>query len=139
MVWHNETVVGVDATIEALNRLLPRLEPFQCIVIQPREGMKFMLFRKPWIGILVSGRLSRGEAAQLHVVGERLRLSASGSTPSEDGARGFAFCYPNEGSNMALDCRQFLDVFCNISSVITIHGVNATVNTFPPNIGQDNP
>jgi hypothetical protein len=136
--WHSEEILGVDAAVRTLKRLVPRLGPFQCIVVQPRAGTKLMLFQKPWVGILVSGKLSGKEVSQLTEIGDRLGLIVSPSIPSEDGSRGFSFCPSTEGWDSAEHSRHFLEVFCDASSKIKVDGVNPKVNTVtpPPSKGQ---
>ena len=132
MVWLNEEVIGVDAAAAALKRILPGLKPFQCVLIQPRQVVKLMIFQKPWIGILISGHLTSAEITGLHVVGKRLGLVESGSVPSHDGSKGFSFCSLTEDFDFAENCRHFLEIFFDESSAILIHGVTATVNTVAP-------
>ena len=136
MVWHSEKVVGLDAAVEVLNRLFFRLESFQCVVLQPREGVAIKVFDKPWPSpiYVISGKLLPEDASRLLVTTQQLGLSAFDTTCAGDGSRGFSYSSLNQNLNVAETCRRILQIFVDDSSTIAVHGVTGTVKVFPPDL-----
>ena len=52
MNWHHEQAIGIDAATEAFSRVLGKLKPFQCVIIEAQGNFKMAVFQKPWTGTL---------------------------------------------------------------------------------------
>jgi hypothetical protein len=136
MVWHQEEVTGLNAAVEALRRLLPRLKSFDCIRVQLAGGAKLMVFERPWVGTnyVLCGKLSVSDVSQLLSEGERLGLRQFGNTASGHGSGGISFCSSEQDCGVARKCQQLLGVLADQSSRIVVEGVSSTVRFFPDGV-----
>lgn len=129
MIWHSEEVIGLDAAIEAMNRLLPQVNARSsaCIAFQLMGRVTLLVFEKPWprTSFALFGNFSTPEVDQILKSIERSGLEVFDNTKFLSGRRGFSFAAPNQGVDLNTTCRTLLESLLKDNNIV-VQGVDCS-------------